>query len=259
MGTSNPFTVTATPGDSTPSPSSTGYRPSQWSQPALTVITVPSSSSSTVDAGADPITGAARPTTSASSGSIYVFDAVFRTEHTQELRKTEHPVQTGASIVDHAYLLAPRVVMEIGMSDVMDSYQQGMWGGSTSKSVSAFQTLLTLQRNRTLFTLTTRLNNYANMLIDGIQSPDTAASLYGLKATVVLSGIFVASVDASGNSAETVGAPVSARPDTTDSTQLGPVKGQPVPQALQQQHQITTPSNIPGAGNWSSNKVTGNN
>lgn len=47
----------------------------------------------------------------------FVFDAVFNTSHNANLMVTEHPVQSGGSIADHAFMEPDEVQMEIGMSD----------------------------------------------------------------------------------------------------------------------------------------------
>src|SRR6185312_8878860 len=124
-------------------PNTGSWRPPQWNQPALTSITIPAQPP-------DPVTGLAVPS------YTFVFDAILRAEHSQELKHTEHPVQTGANITDHMYPMPARLVLEIGMSDAMDSYSPGNWSGNPSKSVSAYETLLNFQNNKNLLTITTR-------------------------------------------------------------------------------------------------------
>ena len=238
---------------------SAGWRPPEWSQPAMYMITVPGTSAPASPSNqTDPITGAPLPTAPALPNTMYVFDAVLRAEHVQELRKTAHPVQTGVSMVDHAYLLPPQITLEIGMSDAMDSYIPGQWSGTGSKSVNAYQTLLSLQQSRVFLTLTTRLKTYNNLLIDSVRPVETSETLHALRATVVFGGTIVASVQGSamlgGN--ETAGPAVSARPQTTNSTQLAPIQAQPAPSTLVDRFRVVTPLNIPGAGFWSSNPIT---
>ena len=84
---------------------------------------------------------------------------------------TEHPVQTGASIADHAYIVPARLVLDIGMSDAMDAYfSPTTWSGSDSKSVAAYQTMLALQFSRIPLTITTKLRTYQNMVIDSARA-----------------------------------------------------------------------------------------
>jgi hypothetical protein len=122
----------------------------------------------------------------------YFFDAYLKIDHDSSLRVTEHPVQTGANISDHAYLLPATVVMEIGMSDAMDAYESGMFQGDASKSVSAYKTLQRLQEERAPLTLVTRLRKYENMIVENVHAPDEAKSYYGLRATVLFKQIIMA-------------------------------------------------------------------
>lgn len=217
------------------------WRPPEWGKPSLNAIIAPPSSD---DPGAGP--------------TVYVFDAVLRAEHIRELRRTEHPIQASpsapvASITDHAYLLPARVTLEIGMSDAMASYQSDMWDGGPTKSISAFQQLLTLQKSRTLVTLNTRLDTYTNMVVESILPVDDAKTAHGLSATVVFSKIYLAEVK---RTRSNDGAN-SARPQTTKATPSGVVQSLPVGNATTSQFQVpataaATKAAIPGAGKWSS-------
>jgi hypothetical protein len=183
---------------------------------------------------------------------MYVFDAVYRVMHSRRLRMTEHPVQSGASISDHAFVMPAKVSLEIGMSDAMDAFVAGVFTSNVSKSVSAYQMLVALQQGRQPLTLSTRLDTYTNMLIESIDAPDTKETRFGLKATIVLSQIFTGTVTTQS---------VSARPQTSDNTSIG--AKQPVPISSSDLQRFTTliPTSVYGAGNVSSNPfgaATGN-
>lgn len=122
----------------------------------------------------------------------YFFDAYLRIDHERSLRITEHPVQKGANISDHAYVMPATVVMEIGMSDAMDAYESGQFQGDTSKSVSAFKTLDRLQKARAPLTIVTRLGKYENMVVQSIHAPDDAKTQHGLRVTVTFKQIIMA-------------------------------------------------------------------
>lgn len=139
----------------------------------------------------------------------YFFDAVLREDHTESVKVTEHPVQTGANISDHAYNLPAKLTMEIGMSDAMDSIVTGQFTGWYTKSVSAYQMLKQLKEARLPLRVLTRLNLYENMIIEEINAPDDVKTLYGLRCTVTLKEIFVVEVSKT---------TVSARPQTTGAT-----------------------------------------
>lgn len=225
-------------------PSGNGFRPPQWSRPALTSITANLPASGAASApGADAQQPA--PTTL----TTYIFDAIFRLDHSQELILTEHPVQggtaqasggsaaSGGSIVDHAYLRPSDLSMEIGMSDAMDSYTPGQWSGSSSsKSVNAYETLLNLQQLRIPLTIVTRLKTYSNMVIRYVRAPDDNRTLRALRVSVQFRQIIAGVVGVTTQ---------SARPSTTTTTNPGTAQPEAVPQELQKY--------LDQSGQWSSN------
>jgi hypothetical protein len=218
------------------------WTPPQYSKPALTILTVPAKS----NLSSGQLT---------SSQINYVFDAVLKLAHRRTLRKTQHPVLTGANISDHAYVEPSKVVLNIGMSDAMSSYNKETWEGAATKSVSAWQILKTLQLNKTLLQLTTRLDTYVNMLITDLSADDDNKTLHALRATIVLEEIISASVTSTPN--------VSARPQTSDTSQGGVIQSTSPNAAQVQQNVIpstlwpNTPTypNVPGAGVVSSTSL----
>jgi hypothetical protein len=225
------------------------YRPPQWNEGASpsTVILVFPGQQTTAQYNQEGIT-ATLPT----NQTTYVFDAVLRAGHEQRLRKTMHPVQTGAAISDHAYIEPARVSLDIGMSDVMDQFQPGMWTGAQTKSVSAFQTMLALQFSRIPLTLLTKLRIYHNLVIESITDEETAKTITGLRMRVEFGEIF---------SAQTQAVPDSARSQDTQQTNLGTVNSTPPTTVQTNQNQVGTgveiyPAHTIGAGNWSSVSTT---
>jgi hypothetical protein len=244
------------------------YRPSAWDQPAQTMITIPATSqpgtaSPGVDLSGIALLGA--PPFVGKPPIVLVFDAVLRLEHSQTLQITSHPVQSGTAISDHAYRIQPRVTLEIGMSDAIESFNPNAWTSATSKSVSAYQTILDLQKNRTLVTLTTRLDTYENCVIESINAPDTYKTKHGLRMTVTFKQIFMATVESVSSRVLTTPV-VSARAQTTAATAIGELQTVPVSQAITSQHNILADVNgvipatliaakVPGAGLWSSTNI----
>lgn len=217
--------------------------PPQYSSPAQTILIVPGQSSGT--------------TGQASSAAInYVFDAVFRLHHRRRVRKTTHPILTGANLTDHAYVLPAEVSLEVGMSDVMASYQSGIWTGASSKSISAWQILKQIQLAKTPLILVTRLDTYQNMLIIDVDTTDDNRTKHALKARITLEENLTASI-------ASVAAP-SARPQTTGSTQGGIVQGLDPNSSQVQQFKLPSPlypnvktyPTVPGAGSVSSNSLS---
>jgi len=142
----------------------------------------------------------------------WFFDAFLRVDHTSKLTITEHPIQVGAAITDHAYMEPAELVMEIGMSDAATSLVNGQFANGWSRSVKAYEVLAELQKQRIPIQVVTRLKVYQNMLIETISVPDDYKTLYSLKVTVSLREIMVATV-------KTV--KLSARPQVTGSTNRG--------------------------------------
>jgi hypothetical protein len=228
------------------------YRPPQWSnapQTSITLTSTASVSTSQVDnLTSGPLANqSANSTTSDTTALIYVFDAILRAEHNLQTRMTEHPVQTGASISDHAFTLPAEVTLEIGMSDAMQAFTAGVFTSNKSKSISAFETLVALKNGAQPLTVTTRLATYQNMLIESIHALDTKQTIAGLRATVVFREIFTGTVTAT---------PVSARPQTTDSTNIG-TKPSLAPPSTISTFTPTSATTVPGAGVLSSTPITG--
>lgn len=197
---------------STSSP--TTWRPPQWGgQPAVYSI---QTSGTTVNSSGD-------------TGTIaYVFDAVLVAAHRQEVVVTKYPVQTGANIAYHSYIQPSQVVLEIGMSDAMDTFTAGVWEGAATKSASAFQVLSTLKNSRQPLTLATRLFTYNNMVITSITAEETSKTISSLRARITFEEIFVANGGTSTTSARDQdtqytpqGVTTGQAVDTTTSTQYG--------------------------------------
>ncbi|QDX92072.1 hypothetical protein EEL30_06630 [Brevibacillus laterosporus] len=147
----------------------------------------------------------------------WFFDAFLRSTHTSRLNITQHPVQTGAALTDHAYLQPKELTMEVGMSDVAEGLIPGQFTGSWSRSVHAFKVLQELQALRVPLQIHTRLGLYQNMLIEELTAPDDFTTLSGLRCTVTMREIIVAQV-------RTV--KISSKPAVTDRAKQG--KKEPV-------------------------------
>ena len=149
----------------------------------------------------------------------YFFDAVLKLNHERRLAITDHPVEEGANIADHAYLKQKVVSIEIGMSDVCTDFIDGQFAQGFTRSVSAFETLERLQAEREPISIHSRLATYENMLIENITAPDDYLTKNGLKATVFFREMIIAKTD-------TVTLPnrTSAAPQKTGNTNRGAVQ-----------------------------------
>ena len=154
----------------------------------------------------------------------YFFDGFMQVDHNIELQTTENPVETGASIVDHAYVKPAEVVMRVMMSDVHQSLVPGQFTGTRFRSTNAWQVLRKLQSDRIPMSIFTRLGLYTNMLITKLTTSDTAETFRALSAEVTLKEIPVARV-------KTV--KISSADQTTVNTEMGKIEASQISNELQ--------------------------
>ena len=154
----------------------------------------------------------------------YFFDGFMQVDHNIELHATENPVETGASIVDHAYVKPAEVVMRVMMSDVHQSLVPGQFTGTRFRSTNAWQVLRKLQSDRIPMSIFTRLGLYTNMLITKLSASDTAETFRALSAEVTLKEIPVARV-------KTV--KISSADQTTVKTEMGKIEASQISNELQ--------------------------
>lgn len=105
--------------------------------------------------------------------------------HTDELAITDHPVETGAVISDHAYMRPSEVLIRCGWSDspssgggapdlgallgdvggALSSLTSLISGSGTGQSREMYQNMLELQKSRIPFEIMTGKRLYKNMLV----------------------------------------------------------------------------------------------
>jgi len=159
----------------------------------------------------------------------WFFDAYLKMEHTSRLTITEHPVQAGSAVSDHAFLQPRELTMNVAMSNVHESFVPGQFSGGYSRSVQAFYVLKELQDLRVPIQIHTRLGLYRNMLIEVLTAPDDHETLDGLNCTVTFRELIVAQVTT---------VQISARPEVTDSSK----RGSPEPATLNQSILVQVPN-----------------
>jgi len=134
---------------------------------------------------------------------------VIRESHADELEITDHPIQLGAAITDHAYKKPSELTIECGWSDsppsknLLESVKtiagslsnigSVLTGAAPSQSRAMYDLLLKLQASRTLLAVTTGKRMYQNMLIKSLSvatEPDTENVLM---VTAVLREVFIVS------------------------------------------------------------------
>lgn len=87
-------------------------------------------------------------------------DVVVEETHEDSITRTEHPVESGTPISDHAYVNAPVVVIRGGVSD------SGVLNFGVHPSTEFYEKLLELQQSLEPFDLITGKRAYKDMMLD---------------------------------------------------------------------------------------------
>lgn len=128
----------------------------------------------------------------------YLFpDVVIEERVTDNAFITQHPVERGATISDHAFLLPTEIQMTAGWSDSTV--------GFTGYADAAYAAILALQAAREPFVVTTPSRIYQDMLISGIERQTTEATSNVLLLRVTMRKVIIVSTQLS-----SVGTPASA-------------------------------------------------
>lgn len=109
-----------------------------------------------------------------------VADATVEEVHNDDLEITDHPVDQGTTISDHAFMRPREVIVKFGFSNssvpTAPGFNPGniipssLLSGSSPKQIKTiYDKLLTLQVNRTLITVVTGKRTYKNALIRSLR------------------------------------------------------------------------------------------
>ncbi|SPP31645.1 hypothetical protein ARAF_0787 [Arsenophonus endosymbiont of Aleurodicus floccissimus] len=104
---------------------------------------------------------------------LLVPDVIISEKSQDTLKITEHPIELGAEIADHAYKRPAEVMMEVGFSsggsllDFWDTAKVGIRAGLSAQEI--YQQILALQASRQPFDVITGKRKYQNMLILAIE------------------------------------------------------------------------------------------
>ena len=151
----------------------------------------------------------------------YIFDAILQTGHERSLTITDHAVEEGSEITDHSYVNHEVVSLEIAMSDAEQNPPQAFSTRHT-RSISAFDALETLYKERVKCTIVTKLAHYEDMLLQTLNVVDDYKTVHGLRAVAVFRQVVIAKTD-------TVTLPnrTSAAPHKTGNTNRGTQRPEP--------------------------------
>lgn len=121
-------------------------------------------------------------------------------KHSDTLEITEHPIEDGAPVSDHAYKRPPEVTMELGFAgggsllDGVDTTQMfnlnsGLSLGTGPREV--YQQLVALQESRIPFDVTTGKRQYQNMLIKSLDVTTDKISENVLMCSLTLRNVII--------------------------------------------------------------------
>lgn len=124
--------------------------------------------------------------------------------HTDTLEITEHPVERGASIADHAYKKPAEVVLRCGWSNSSLKALLGIItgffaGGTMSKAdfvSGVYSQLLQLQESREPMSVTTGLRQYDNMLIRSLVATRDQKTAHVLMVTATFREVIIVTTQA---------------------------------------------------------------
>ncbi|NML34952.1 phage baseplate protein [Paraburkholderia antibiotica] len=102
--------------------------------------------------------------------------------HHDEMVITDHPVEQGAAISDHAYKKPAEITLTLAWSNSGLSSITSLQFGSYSQFV--YKSLLALQASRTPFDLSTGKRRYTNMLIQSLDTTTDAKTENSLIVTL---------------------------------------------------------------------------
>lgn len=154
-----------------------------------------------------------------SLGGLYP-DVVVEESHEDALQITEHPVEQGAAVNDHAYKKPVTVTIRGGVSDA--------GGDGERRSVEFYEKLLDLQARREPFDIMTGKRLYTHMLLESLSTVTDADNEHCLLFTAQCREVIMVST-------RTVAVPPRQRhasPRTGGTTDKGQKQAQPKRQSI---------------------------
>jgi hypothetical protein len=147
-------------------------------------------------------------------------DVIIEETYDDKLQITAHPVETGGTISDHAYLRPKSLDMRIA------------WADNNGDSRAKYESLLRLQASREAFFVSTGKRNYENMMISSITVANDQRTRHAVFASVRMDEVIIVNArtgGGSGNQADpkSTQAPVSSgqqQPVINTSEVINPVR-----------------------------------
>lgn len=167
-----------------------------------------------------------------SSGITVIPDLAIRERHSDRLGITAHPIQTGASITDHAFVIQPEFTLEFGWSNSSIAGIIKDFAGASFKDVltgdlgegyvkQVYAKIISLQQSRQLCTVVTGKRQYKNVLIESVETytdADTAYSMIVSMNCKALQLVHVATASTTSVSQSSQAKPSSTSPEQSNGT-----------------------------------------
>lgn len=166
----------------------------------------------------------------------FTANATISEKHVDEMEITQHPVEEGAPITDHAFMRPAEVVITCMWSNspqnaniisgllgavtgTIAGVSSLLTGNSPDQARDIYQRILALQRSRTRFDVFTAKRVYKDMLIKSLETETDKETANALKCTIHCQQIIVVQTQV-----VTVGAPAASQADP-QSTLASATKG----------------------------------
>lgn len=167
-----------------------------------------------------------------SSGVTVIPDLAIRERHSDRLGITAHPIQTGAAITDHAFVMQPEFTLEFGWSNSsVSGIIQDFTGTSLTDVLTGdlgegyikqvYAKIIALQRSRQLCTVVTGKRHYKNVLIESVDTytdVETAYSMIVAMNCKALQLVSVATTSTASISQDSQANPASTSPEQGNGT-----------------------------------------
>lgn len=126
---------------------------------------------------------------------ILIPSVVVSEKHSDTLEITEHPVEIGAAVADHAYKKPAEVVMEVGFAGggALLDFASNLTATSLlgMSPQETYQEILNLQERRIPFDVVTGKRLYRNMLIRGLEVTTERTTENVLSAVLTLREVLI--------------------------------------------------------------------
>ncbi len=154
-------------------------------------------------------------------------DVTIEESHVDTLTITDHPVETGAAISDHAFKNPAEVTAKLGWSQQMallnSVFSGGLFSGVGSLQ-QMYEKLLDLQASREPFDLSTGKRQYQNMLIKSLAVITDVETENVLMVTIIFREVIMVSTSTATLAVDKQASPQqTASPQNTGTKTLQPV------------------------------------